>query len=205
MTMTTETETVSVDDCGRYDLIQFDHMVGHGQQKPILVIDPANRRCWLETETTSPGAGTPADRWHGLVLTTDIDGDGASVDGAAVVALLRGELQPLLAAICDGHDTVWDGRNIVGRLSADAAAADEELTARLQQAPSFDGGLLDAGDWLQDVHADDLGITRETTDSELYDIADRVDAEALDQRDTVVIGTLDHLKLMRDSIGDDDE
>jgi hypothetical protein len=42
-------------------------------------------------------------------------------------------VEPLLDRICKGYSVVWDGRNHVGALNADAEFAKAEVTKRLQK------------------------------------------------------------------------
>ena len=173
-----------------------------GSETVVLVLDPRQWRVTIETRRRG-ATGCSGEEHHGIVLAADVRADDGEVDGPALSDFLQSDDgQRLLAAVCAGWDTAWDGHNTVGVLDDDATAAWNELYEWMAHAPGVDGGVWDAGDWLQDVWADDLGITAETTDGELAEIESQIEDEAAADR-IVIAGLWDHLIYMRQQLIDD--
>jgi len=201
---------VRVEDVAPLDLVTIDpYRRDTGTAAAVqLWIDPSERRCLVETY--SPGQGVPESEWHRRKLTISIDTDGGPVDGPAVVEWLRGDDgQALLARVCDGHSVVWDGNNNVGQLDDDGRAAFETLEQWLCFAPALSGdsaGLWSAGDWLDGIGrasvCAEYGITAETTDERLAEIASLIDAEAKSEN-VVLTDTDEYVTELRDDLRDE--
>lgn len=149
----------------------------------------------------------PFYEWHGHAVSYALQGN---ADASRFAEWMAAEVAPVLARIQDGYESAWDGSNNVARLNEDAREAREELDALF--APDVDvayptlsdesGGLWDAPDWLDGARADILrehGITAETTDARLYDVADVLDEEARGE-DVKLDGTFCYLEGLRDDL-----
>jgi hypothetical protein len=126
----------------------------------------------------------------------------ACLTGAAATRLLRA-LAPLAQRVCDGYRQRWDGRNTVGELSDDAAAAAEHIAAWCEREDDERVQAWDAPDWLggmgsRDVQRRELGITPQTTDAELDACAEVLRAAAVTDGVHVLEGVERHLARLRD-------
>ena len=147
---------------------------------------------YLHTRRYVGGDATPAPEWHRRTLAWDVLRGPAELN----VTVLRRDLEPggplhdLLELVATGHALVWNGNNHVGVLDADASQADEELRARLADDPdrySTRRTVWDAGDYLAaEQHVP--GLTADTTDAELDQVAERLETEA--RRERVVLQNL---------------
>ncbi len=126
---------------------------------------------------------------------------------------LLDELAPLAARVLAGADVEWDGNNHVGVLDADAQDAADEIAARcerLLEEPFYASytalGETDAYDWFDcaATTAADLGITAETTDEKLAELAAAEEREVLTaQEPAVLTGALEYLAGVRDDLRDE--
>jgi hypothetical protein len=108
------------------------------------------------------------------------------------------EAQELLDRICEGHDTRWDGHNMVGTLNDDAQAAVEELLAALNDLPESDWEMWGVDDWLQN---DNFGwLTAATTDDELAAKAKEIEAIAESDHINLNGSVLDYLTDKRNEL-----
>lgn len=139
--------------------------------------------------------GVPMRVWHGITRRYRLP---ESIDAIELTeAINNGEFDDLFDAILDGAEVYWDGSNWKGTLSDAGYAAEDDLHTRLQDYVCYDiGGLWDAGYWL-DATSGDLGITPDTPDCELEELAAKLedDAESVCVR---LWGTLDYLETLRD-------
>lgn len=122
------------------------------------------------------GRGILAEEYFGHRLLFEIPND---LTSSGIRALVRDTL-PLLERIHAGHTIEWGGSNMVGVLSESADEAYSELVEFLKSKFEYDQHGYECADvWLaadgllmEDVK--ELGITAETTDQQLFEIADRV-------------------------------
>lgn len=94
--------------------------------------------------------GTPVDEWHRRTITWAVQPDQRA---AAVRDTILDNL-PLFERVHAGHAIVWDGQNMVGRLDADAQAADVEIEGLLSGLPVSDDDKIaryDADFWFGSV------------------------------------------------------
>lgn len=147
----------------------------------------------------------PMGVWHGIVRRYNLPT--ATNAEALTKAINKGEFDGLFDRICKGTEVVWNGNNHVARSTDDVVAAEEELLEELATytlAPDT-GGLWDAADWLQYIDiAAEYGITSDTTDEELEEIAERIEAEARSDG-AVVYRTLETLEDARRELDDEDD
>ena len=112
------------------------------------------------------------------------------------------ELTPDFAVICDGYDTVWDGKNTVGRFTDLAREVIENIKLQSETgtlvSPNDVLSFVEATDWLQDLTASDLQISDGTKDNKLKEIAENLEVEAFNRDNTVLNGILSHLERIRE-------
>lgn len=177
-----------------------DASAGHARAQRILLrYDPrrfaaGERPClWVVTRCQFE-TGTPAPVYHGRWLEFEL---GARVNAAALTgALNAGEADHLLRLIAAGHSVAWDGRNLAGALTEEAAAAVAAFRDWLGRCleTSETGGIYAAWDWLQPGEVD---IRPEMSDAELAALAKEIEATARAQFDAIVTGTGDYLRELR--------
>lgn len=151
---------------------------------------------------------TSGREWHGHCRSYRVPVVGALDFRRAVEACL-----PTLHAVCDTYRSEWDGSNHVGRLDPDLAEAlDREITLAIDGLHhSSPAGYWDAGEWLTGLGgyptiATEVGLTAESTDTDLVRIATEIVSDArnedalIDQDDCE-----DFLKIVRDEITEETE
>ena len=199
-------ETVTIEAVQGDDLYDFDGYRGRATGAE-LCLDPATRElsCRAASRDTS---AVPARQWHGLVIVWTIP----ALTADAANALMT-DVADAAERVCDGWESVWDGRNHVGRLDEEGQDAADEIARAIERREPWDAGDViepwDAGDWLGALgglarQGDELGITADTTDDELGEIVGRVeeDAAADGQR---VRGVREHLEHVRAAVAAEHE
>src|SRR5690606_40606943 len=138
-----------------------------------LALDTRDGSIWLSTRAQADNT-VPMEVWHGIVRRYYLP---ANVDAQRLTQEINsGAFDSLFERIVDGSEIVWDGQNLVCRMTDDAYAADRELGERLMDYPYTHEGAIFAGYWLWYAYANgDLGLTAETTDEELEALAERLD------------------------------
>ncbi len=171
-------------------------------------LDIEQRSISVATYYQSSVVGVPARAAYGLLRRYELSPFTDSVDLTADVN--AGQFDELLRRILAGASIQWDGHNHVGCLTDAASDAEGELESRLATyARVLDtGGLWEAGDWLQLCSASDFGITAQTTDEEIWAIAQRETANALTE-DVILVDAEEYFSGLRDQlreeITDEDE
>lgn len=187
------------------------------EMQPYLVFDPQDRRIWISL--THNIDGIPMDVWHGQVRRYPIETP--APDAEALVKMVNdGEFDELLDRIAHGHVVIWDGSNNVGRLTNDADLAEDELIERLENLPSladrYEGaGLWDAAEWNEPslpsrrsggyaeiVEVQLYGLTAQTTDEELMEIVQKLEAEA-EEEYVYLSGTEQYIRTIREELQED--
>lgn len=171
------------------------------------------QRAWIELDGETGelsaahdpeiGGGVPERVWNNRALRWAIP----PLRARAANGLMR-RIAPLAQAILDGYTTRWDGSNHVGSFSPDAREAssridyivqssnwDENEVARLWHAAEYFAVLGDVA-----YQARELGITADTDDDNLIEIADREAAAALREHGAVLQGTCRALERIRDAL-----
>jgi len=148
-------------------------LVGNPRWRLVLVCDWGERTMIFCTRLASDRS-VPGDEWHGHAQAFDVPIMG-KVDAVALVA----ELTPLVGRVCDGYASEWSGSNHVGRFTADAREALEELehaihVFRPDRGPAA-GELWAAVDWLE---ASPPEVTATATDSDLESLAKELQTTA---------------------------
>lgn len=93
------------------------------------------------------GNGVPATVWHRRALRWCVD---PSADGRSLAVLLESaDMLALFERVHGGHSVEWDGNNYVGRLTADAEAAREQIESLLEMQRPYDiVEIWSADDWI---------------------------------------------------------
>jgi len=138
-----------------------------------LIINPGERRCCI-CQGMDQGA-TDADVWHRRVLSYMLEF--RPEESATKIFLISPDGQALLARICNGHSTDWDGNNNVGSLNLDAHRAVDALIDALGDLPSREWALYDVRDWLLD--GSDIGMSADWTNADIERVAQELDSDAL--------------------------
>lgn len=133
--------------------------------RTYLKLDPRDRTVWVTQEYNDNS--TPADEWHGLVLTWPVPGHPTE---DAMREWITDNLDRL-TRICDGYEVHWDGSNHVGVLDADARAEKESIEFELDNSDGLFASYYEfwsVEDWTESMLGD---ITATTTDDELRQMA----------------------------------
>lgn len=166
----------------------------------VLVVDPDDGRVWIERQHSIDGVSEAA--WHGRLVECSIP---TNANAQYVAEWVNGpEFGALLDRVRAGYAGRWDGSNHVGSWSDDANAAADQIAETLRDWPSMDeGGFVEAADWFDNMGrlavAEEYGVAADTTDDDLYGIAERIDAEAKSD-DWYLSQTLGYLESVREAV-----
>lgn len=142
----------------------YVNLEGHSSYTEFW-LDPRDRTCGVRQEYRDNA--TPADEWHGLVLTWRVTGHPHEDTMRQWIM----ESMAQLEGICNGFEEVWDGSNMVGRYTDEAQNLIQEIEKELEDSlilPNY-YEFWEVGAWLeQSMHE----ITAQTTDDELANLAD---------------------------------
>ena len=155
--------------------------------------------------------GVPFAVWHRRTLQwTSESSQGASavVDRHALEAL-RDKIAPLIAIVSIGHSTKWDGNNMVGRLTDEAAEASDEIERLVESCAWADDsiGIWDAYDWVADNKTQtiaDLKLTATSTDTEKAAAAEALTQEARSQ-DVILTNAVGCIEALVEELQESDE
>lgn len=178
------------------DLIELDRSAGYvTPKKQLFCLDTEKREVWITSRCQCENA-VPTRVWHGFIVEWEIP---HRTDAKALAeAINAGELDTLLARICDDSETVWDGNNLVRRLGEDAARAADEVGDWFRRwEDTLDGGLWDAGDYYETHPPEE--VRAGSTDEELDALAERLEAEAK-KENMVLAYTREYLGHLRDQL-----
>jgi len=141
-------------------------------------------------------SSTRADVWHGRRLQW-----GIQLMLADTANILLHKIAPLAQQILDGYEPIWNGSNHVGRLNGSARTASEEIE-RMCEAAVPDLLIYTASDWFSSSTPADIGVTADSTDDDLEEVAANALAYA-DGEVHVITGAEEYLQEMRDEIWDE--
>ncbi len=146
--------------------------------------------------------GVPMRVWHGITRRYHLP---EAVDAIELTTdINNGEFDALFDAILDGSEVYWNGSNWKGTLSEAGYDAEEELRDRLQDYVYYDiGGLWDAGYWLQFSSAEDFGITADTPDYELEELATMLESDA-ESECVRLWGAYEYLEWLREELKEEE-
>lgn len=158
-----------------------------GASRTELYIDPTKREASILQWW--PGANsTPMNEWHRIVLAYPLE---ITPDEYNVRVYLEGdEAQALLIAICEGHDTEWDGNNLVGTMTMEALRAVEELVGELNDLPESDWSLLSVREWFDGATE---GLSAAATDDDIEALAKMFELTAEGDHIVLVGSVIDYL------------
>lgn len=156
-----------------------------GQYEPqqvFIELDPSEGTVAMR-HSELIGGGISMSTAYGLIREYAVRG----IPTAERANEIMEELLPIFERVCTGFESRWDGSNWVGRLSADAEEAEEEIYRFLHTLPSsgyIEEGYVeehDVDDWLQEIDDKELGIAGDSSDEKLREIASATedDADAL--------------------------
>lgn len=166
----------------------YVNIAGHSSTT-TLHIDPRDRTAWVSQEYRT--GSTTMDNYHGLTLEQRIADHPNETEVREWLTV--GEGQELLRVICNGFDTRWNGNNNVGTYSDEAMEAMAELDRELD-----DEGQSRFGEYYQYWPVEELGdaaewgVTAETTDEELEQIAANIN-DTIAVEHWVTDGVVKHL------------
>jgi len=145
--------------------------------KSVLCIDPKERSVWVDQEADT--GSTTMDRWHNIIVVLTLDTRPDEEDLRDYLNSYEG--QSKLRRICDGHERIWDGNNIVGRLNDDAFLAFTDMQCDIQKLPESRWVLWDIEEWLQDS----IEISKNTSNDTINAIAEEY--ENIAKNDFIVL------------------
>lgn len=142
------------------------------------------------------GNAVPFSVWHGHEHRWSIP----TLTAVAANEFLAELVEPC-QRIIDGYTSEWDGHNLVARYTQDAWDAIDVVSRMAEQDWDQDDQVQawDAGDWIQGT---DLGITADTTNERLSEIAKEVESE-LDSN-VIVSGVQEYLESLRDKLKEEE-
>ena len=187
----------------RFDLIECE--LGSDIVSPASIVADLNPSSYhLSIMTHHEIMGFPIDMKNNVRIRYDVDVPYGyrSVNALELVDWLKfDEMQQLLRRVCDGHSIKYDGNNNVGHLNEDAEEAHVILENKMLQAPSLNGGLCSAADYLDGIggykeQIFEFNITPHTSDDELDNIAKDI-KEWAEMQDTVLVGLIEHLNKLK--------
>lgn len=178
------------------DLLHPDPSSSTGAaKKPVLEFDTEDGSIRIVFLLECDNA-VPEYVWHGFARRWPIPvlSDAKRMSQA----INAGELDALFNRILEGASSYWNGHNRVCDLSEDAQEASQAVERWLTNLPSLPetAGVWDADDWFDDDPED---LTAETTDEELYAMAEALDEGALAHH-VVLTDTQKFLRKRRDRL-----
>lgn len=138
---------------------------------------------WTADYNAEIGNAVPMDVWHSRTLRFRL----GAVPNAAHANRLLEELAPLAQRILDGASVEWDGSNLVGRFTADAQAAENEIDEILDSIEwQYEEPCerLD-GEWFWDAMHQE--VTGAMTDEEIEAMVDATIDNTRDEAPNAVI------------------
>ena len=193
------------------DLIEPNYPGNFPEQMPIyLEIDWERQEITAFTRDYNIG-GTPAREWYGLATVYELPNNTRADQLAEWV---EKEVVPRVEKLATKFESVWNGSNWVGRWPDEIQETDlydflhffEIECAGMGSIPTLsdEGGLYHVTDWLGNFPtAKEYGITPDTTDARLQEIANIIESEAKND-DVVLYGDIfDYLQQIRDELSEE--
>ncbi len=146
----------------------------HPEQSTYTAIklNPIEREVWVCQENDDNA--TPMDEYHDLILVLSTR---RHPDEDEIRIYLTDN--PLLETVCNGYERVWDGNNIVGRLSDEAKEAWYRIEQEIEELPETDWELWMIGDYFSHCSPSDWDLSAASTDEEIQKVADDLEQDAL--------------------------
>ncbi|MFB8020773.1 hypothetical protein ACFC36_19635 [Streptomyces rubiginosohelvolus] len=158
----------------------YRHYDGQSEPQGAYIELDLQRDSLLADYDAETGGGVPAAVYYGFERRYSIP----VLTGAAANRVME-EIAPMAARMLADWEEVWDGNNMVARLGDDAQAAEAEIEEHLGQSYSgmgfeqaFDDSDLvaqwDINGATNGHEAEEHGITAETSDERLDEIAAKI-------------------------------
>jgi len=163
---TQKLEILSIETKPEHDpYVNIDGIVS----RTYLKLDPRDNTIWVTQEYKDNA--TPAEEWHGLILTWIVPGHPTE---DAMRQWIEENME-LFQTICNGYEVVWNGNNHTGSLTLEAHAAADAIEYMLDndQGPLNYYEYWTVESWLESVRDD---ITADMSDEQLADLAEQWDA-----------------------------
>lgn len=185
----------------------FCQYPGRAVQPCVLTLDLRDGELTAQYDPEVSDGARPESVFSGRTLWVPIP-----VLTATAANRLLNEVAPLAQQILDGAEIQWNGSNHIGRLDDQADAAYAELVGRCDpQNNSWDDAdtvsTWPAGDWFgpegDSAVAARLGITADTSDAQIADLAKTEAAEALTSSSAGrahLTGAEEYLRQVRDEL-----
>jgi hypothetical protein len=124
---------------------------------------------------------------------------------SSAAELLLQEVASLAQLVIDGYSSEWTGNNYTAQFddAADAARDQiERLCDNVRDDRDAQLSIWQADDWFSPNSPDDLGVSADTTDDELYAITTRLERDAVENGDDCdgVEGVIDYVTRLRDQL-----
>lgn len=161
----------------------------------VMIYAPEVDGAWVTTQHNIDGADSRT--WH----SRRIEWSMPPTTDALKFATASAELRPLLDRIRDGYEAKWNGSNHIGTYTADASAAIDDVARWIDNAaqlPGENAGLWEAQDWYEWTMPE--SITADSTDQELWQLANEEDAMWEATESVVLDGTYDLFRDHRDRL-----
>ena len=144
------------------------------------------------------GNAVPAAVYHGHVREWGVESDLSAQE----IADLLNQVAPLAGRGVAGYVADWDGHNYVGCLDEDAQEAENAAAQLCGELQTEYDGVWDAAEWLDGIggkaaQAEELGIQATSSDAELVEIAERLEAEA-GEEGISLDGAAEYLQALRE-------
>ncbi|MCX5078758.1 hypothetical protein OHA84_37980 (plasmid) [Streptomyces sp. NBC_00513] len=189
----------------------FRHYDGQSEAQPAYIELDLPNGVLLADYNAEIGNGVPFTVYHGQDRRYTIP----VLTGDAANRVMK-EIAPLADRILADWEEVWDGNNTVVRLGEDAQAAEDEIETKLGLAHPYDQvfeendliGQWDVDAALNGLEAEEYGITADTSDERLDEIAAEILGDLADcGGNTVVVcaGLEAHLRTLRDDAATDQD
>lgn len=165
-----------------------------GEQPCVVELECENGA--LSADYLVDSGTTPGEVWHGLTQQW-----GIPLLTADTANALMHRIAPLAQKVLDGYEEIWDGSNHVGRLTEAASAASDKIE-RMCDVVTGDMVVEYASDWFRSCTPADIGVTTDSTDADLEQVA----ADALEYAGGdvhVIHGAEEFLREMRDDLRDE--
>jgi len=150
-----------------------------GELRPTLWISLEQEAAGVSMDSYAPGAGTPADEWHGRTITASLATDDGIPDENDLREYLADDGMALLNRVYAGGSIDWDGSNHIGHINDDAEDALAELLDDIAALPRCSLAIWACEDWFGPCSDAELDITPDTTDEEIAALAESYESHAL--------------------------
>lgn len=169
-----------------------------------IALDLEDGRMWASYHAES-GNAEPEEVHHDRVLRFYL----SDVLHGPTANELMAEIEPLAQIILDDSEIIWDGNNYVGRLGDEAQTAAYEIEQVCSREYGDEERVIayDADEWYShdsdEAVTERLGITADTTDEQIADLAEAEEEEANRQSNygfVLLTGVEDYLTRIRDEL-----